>query len=173
MAVRSLSWVLVFATIGAVAAAWFTPRPDLDADDAALVAVEALDSVGVDGRVTETVERGEHEPAEGEPIDVWLVPVRVGTNDIELRVRDDIGRLVYVDDRIGPDRTKRLLTDEQFEGLEAHTSDPAGSDWVRRNGFGTLAGLIVAPTAFAIAKRSDPLWPTSAPADGPTSEILP
>lgn len=171
--VRSLSWVLVFATVGAVAASWFTPQPGLDADDAADVAVDALDSVGVDGRVTDEPELGTHQPSDGDRIDAWIVPVRVRGEEIEVRVRENVGRLVYVDDRIGPDRTERLLTDEQFDGLAEHRSEPARDGWIRRNGFGTVAGVLVAVTAFAIARRSDPLWPTEPPAEGPTTEVLP
>ena len=162
--VRILAWVLLFAAPSAAITSWFTPRPALDAGEAAETALGALEEVGIRGSVEKRVRLGDHEPAKGESIDAWIVFVEVpGRGDaadeqVELRVQESAGRLVYVDDRIGPDDTGRLLTDAEFEELRDYRNDATANRWYLRNAAALVTAAITAVVAFFIAKRSDPLW---------------
>ncbi|WP_436793951.1 hypothetical protein [Actinospongicola halichondriae] len=156
--VRVVSWVLIFGAVGAAAASWFTPRPLLDADDASTVAIEALADVGFDGRVASDPERVTHTPEDGDPVSAWEVFVDVDDETIELRVQEAAGRLVWVDDRIGPDDVERLLTDDEFVEIGSFRDDSVQRGWVTRNALATLAALLVAAVGFALVKRSDHLW---------------
>lgn len=156
--VRVVSWVLVFGAVGAAAAAWFTPHPLLEADDAADVAVGALADVGVDATVTATPELVSHTPEDGEPIAAWAVFLDVDQETVELRVQESAGQLVYVDDRIGEADTERLLTDDEFERIGDYRDDDVFQGWVVRNVAGSFAAVLIAATGFVIAKRSARLW---------------
>lgn len=59
--IRTISWILTFVAIGAAAAAWFTPRADVDADTAGDIAVRALEAADIDdATVIGTPTRGRH-----------------------------------------------------------------------------------------------------------------
>ena len=156
--VRTVSWVLVFVALGVVGAAWFTPRPDLDAGQAADAAVGALASVGFDATVTKPVTRTTHDTADGQQVAVWDVFADVDGEEIETQVRVDEGQLVYLDDRIGADRSDRLLSDDQFAAIADYRDRVTLDDWIGRNVAASVAGALVALLAFVVAKRSDPLW---------------
>ena len=173
--VRSLAWASIFVAVGAAAISWFTPRPDLDARDAEATALGALADVGLDGTLSGPAERGEHETSDGEELDVWVVFVEVEGEEVETRVLVDAGQLVYVDDRTGPDRQERLLTDDQFETVAEYRNDATVSDWVGGNVGAMVTAALIAVTGFAIAKRSDSVWPdtwTASPGAG-TSRAVP
>jgi len=159
--VRPVAWVLLFAALGAAAAAWFTPTPDLDADDAAELAIDALAEADVEAELAERPRRGRHVTQDDEEVDVWIValdvPVRRRTEEIELRVQRSAGRLVYVDDRIGADDADRLLDDDQFEALGQHRDDSVADRWALRNGLGGLSAVITAGACYLLATRSDRL----------------
>lgn len=157
--VRTAAWVLAFVAPAAAVTAWFTPRPDLDRSDAVATALGALDEAGFEGRVDGRVTRDVHELESGDTVDVWIVPTRVDGEEIELRVRRSVGQLVYVDDRIGPDDTERLLTDREFETMGEYRNDATSGRWTRRNVAGTVGAVAIAALAYVIARRSDPLWP--------------
>jgi hypothetical protein len=164
--VRSVAWVAVFVAVGAAAISWLTPRPDLDAADAEATALGALDEVGVDGTVDEPVERSQHATADGDELDVWVVYVDVDApgdtvETVETRVLLDAGQLVYVDDRIGPDRQERLLSDDDFAAVADYRHDATLGDWVTANVGAMIAAALVAVTGYVIAKRSDPVWRTA------------
>lgn len=156
--VRTVSWVLVFVAIGAAVASWFTPKGELDATDAAEVAVDALASVGFEGTVDEVPERGVHRSDRRDPADVWVVFVTVDDEPIEAQVLTTRGQLVYVDDRIGEDDTGRLLTDDQFVEIGAYRDTRLLDAWVMRNAAGTVAALVLGAVGFVLARRSAPLW---------------
>lgn len=156
--VRSVAWVAVFVAMGAAAISWFTPRPDLDASDAEATALGALAEVGVEGTVDEPVERSQHATADGDELDVWVVYVDVGDETVETRVLVDAGQLVYVDDRIGPDRQERLLSDEDFDSVAGYRHDATLGEWVAANVGAMIAAALVAVTGYVIAKRSDAVW---------------
>jgi hypothetical protein len=160
--VRPAAWVLLFAALGAAAASWFTPTPKLDAADASRMAMDALDRAEVDAELVGAPRRAEHRSSEGATVDVWVVEAETEVGDrtegIELRVQRSAGRLVYVDDRIGPNDAERLLSDEQFDVLGAHRDDTLADRWALRNGLGALSALVIAGTCYVIATRSDPLW---------------
>ena len=157
-AVRIAAWILLFVAPAAAVASWFTPRPDLDRDDAADTALEALNEAGFEGEIDGRIERGVHELENGDAVEVWLVPVDVDGEPIELRVRRSVGQLVYVDDRIGPDDTERLLSDDQFETMGEYRNDATVGRWVVRNALGSVDAAIIAVVAYVLAKRSEPLW---------------
>ncbi len=156
--VRTAAWVLVFVALGAAVASWFTPRPDLDAADAVDTAVGAFAEIGLEVSPGAPIERMQHSPAAGDPVAVWAVPVDVDGDEIETRVLVDSGQLVYVDDRVGPDRQERLLTDDQFRAIAEYRNDVTLADWVTRNLAATVAAAIVALVGFVVAKRSDQVW---------------
>jgi hypothetical protein len=162
--VRTVAWVVLFVAPAAAVVSWFTPRPALDAGDASETALGALAELGIRGSVEEPVRRGEHEPEEGGSIDAWVVMVEVpGKGDaadeqIALRVQETAGRLVYVDDRIGPDDTARLLSDEEFDRLKEYRNDATSDRWYLRNGGAVLSAALAAGVAFALVARSEPLW---------------
>ena len=156
--VRSLAWVLLFAAPAAAAASWFTPRPALEAADAEETALGALDEVGIEGTVTEPVVLAPHVPEDGDPIDAWVVLVDVDDEQVELRVQESAGRLVYVDDRIGPENAERLLTDDEFDTIGEYRNDVTSDRWVARNAAAVVTAVVIAIVAFVIAKRSDALW---------------
>lgn len=162
--VRTVSWVLLFAALGAAGAAWFTPTPELDMDDATELARDSLTAAGVTVDAVRPSVRMVHETSAGESIPAWQVmaDVRAGeeTEEIELRVQESAGQLVYVDDLIGAARTERLLTDEQFEIMQAHRDDSLADRWVLRNAMAAVAALAVAGLSYLLAVRSDPLWST-------------
>lgn len=151
----------VFVALGVGVISWFTPKPDLGASDATHTAVGAFSEIGFEGSVSGTVERSEHSPAEGDAVEVWVVPLDIDGNEIETRVLVDSGQLVYVDDRIGPDRQERLLTDDQFLAIAEYRNDVTRDDWIGRNAAATLAALVAAGVGFVVAKRSGPLWRSS------------
>ena len=156
--VRVISWVLLFGAVGAAAAAWFTPQPPLETDDAESVALGALDDVGFSGEVSGEPELISHTPDSGDPVAAWAVFVDVDDDTIELRVQESAGQLVYVDDRIGTDDADRLLTDDEFEQIGDYRDDAVFRDWVDRNVAGTVAAALIAVSGFVIAKRSHRLW---------------
>ncbi len=156
--IRPASWALVFVAVGAAGAAWFTPRPDLDAGQAAGTAVGALASVGFDATVTKPVTRATHDTADGRTVDVWDVFADVEGEEIETEVQVDAGQLVYLDDRVGADQSDRLLSDDQFAAIADYRDNAALHDWVGRNVAASVAGLTIVLIAFFVAKRSDPLW---------------
>ncbi len=154
---RMMSWVLAFVAVGAATAAWFTPRPELDARQAAQTAAGALAHVGYTATVTAPVVRDARETADGTTVGVWDVKLQVRGDPIEAAVLVDAGQLVYIDDRIGADRTDRLLSDEEFEAIGEYRNDVVRHDWVLRNLVAGVAALCIAPVALVIAKRSDTL----------------
>lgn len=156
--VRTLAWVVAFVAVGAAVISWFTPRPDLDADDAEETAIGAFSDVGIDASVSRRVERSQHETADGDELDVWVVYVDVDDETVETRVLVDAGQLVYVDDRIGTDRQERLLTDEEFDTIAGYRNDATLDDWIQANVAAMVSAALVAGTGVAIAKRSDRLW---------------
>lgn len=157
-AVRIVAWMLVFVAPAAAVASWFTPRPDLDEDDAAETALGALSDVGFDDAAVDEVERSVHEPEDGAPVDVWVVHAEVDGERIELRVQQSVGQLVYVDDRIGPDDTERLLTDDEFERMGDYRNDATLGRWALRNGLASANAVLIAVVAYVLAKRSQRLW---------------
>ena len=159
--VRTGAWVLLFAALGAAAASWFTPTPQLDTDDAAELARDALAEADVDVDRVGTRRRAEHRTEGGDAVDVWIVEARTRVDGeperLELRVQRSAGRFVYVDDRVGPDDAERLLTDEQFEALGAHRDDSLADRWALRNGLGVLSAFVIAGVSYVIATRSEHL----------------
>lgn len=172
-----MSWILTFVAIGAAAAAWFTPRPDVDADLAADVALSALAAAGIDdadvvGTPTRGVYQarleptapdgtappgqGEDDPVLGPEIPVWVVVVSLGGAEIEMNVDDEDGQLVYVDDLIGENRDERALTDEQWKDVEVYRDDHRDR-WVERNVTGSVAAAAIVGVGFVIARRSGSL----------------
>lgn len=159
--VRKVAWVLVFVAPAAAAASWFTPHPDLDRDDAVDVAVGSLADVDVTAEVTAEVTDAVHETEEGVSIDVWVVPADVGDQRIELRVHRSVGELVYIDDRIGPDQTERLLTDAQVESMDDYRDDATRGRWIARNAAATVAAAIIAAVAWLMVTRAQRLHAAS------------
>lgn len=154
--------MLLFAALGAAAASWFTPTPELEADDASDLAGDALREADVDvDRISAPVQVV-HETESGETIDAWRVRTDVRVDgqieEIELRVQQSAGQLVYVDDRIGADDAERLLTDDQFAVLGRYRDDSLADGWVLRNGVAAVSALIIAGVCYMLATRSAPLW---------------
>lgn len=149
--------MLIFIAVGAAATAWLTPRPEIDEDDAAEVALGALDEASVDATLAKAVVESEYVPDNDDPLEVWVVTVSVGEEMVELQVDQQSGQLVYVDDNIGPNDSERLLTDEQFEVVAKYRSTEL-RDWIRRNAFGSAAATLIAILGFIVSKRSDRLW---------------
>lgn len=162
--VRTVSWVVLFASLGAAGASWFTPTPELDADDAVELARTALAKAGVASELADAPRAAVHESDESGSVDAWFVELAVpadGVSErIELRVQRSAGRLVYVDDRIGPDDTERLLDDAQFEALGGYRDDTLADRWVLRNALAAVSAILIAGTSFVLATRSDALWST-------------
>ena len=160
--VRTVSWVLLVAALGAAGASWFTPTPELEADDASGLALDALRGVDVDVEGVDAPVRMVHETDEGGTVEAWsvLVDVRAqgAVEEVELRVQESAGQLVYVDDLIGADGTERLLSDEQFEVMGQHRDDTLADRWVLRNALAAVAAATIAATSYFLATRSDPLW---------------
>lgn len=160
--VRTVSWVLLFAALGAAGASWFTPTPELGADDASDLARSALREADVPVERVRAPVRMVHETSDDQEIAAWRVlvdvPVRDAVEAIELRVQESAGQLVYVDDLVGADRTERLLSDQQFEVLRGHRDDSLADRWVLRNILTAVAAAAIAAVSYLIATRSDPLW---------------
>lgn len=163
--VRTVSWALLFAALGAAGASWFTPTPDLGADDASELAGGALAEADVEVDRLAAPVRMVHESESGDTVDAWRVRADVQVDgepeEIELRVQESAGQLVYVDDRIGADDTQRLLTDQQFTALGEYRDSSLIDGWVLRNAGGGVAALVIAATSYVLATRSDPLWHAS------------
>lgn len=161
MVVRTVSWVLAVAVVGAAAVSWFLPPPELDADDAVAVAEESLAAAGYDAEVRERPTAGVHESADGDVVDVWVVLAEVdvdGTSEtIELRVQRSAGRLVYIDDRIGPDDTGRLLDDREFQVVGRYEDESNADRWILENGLGSAGAAVIVATCVVLARRADTL----------------
>lgn len=159
--VRPAAWVLLFAAIGAAAASWFTPTPDLDAEDAVELAVDALAEADVRARPARRPRAAEHTTEAGEQVEVWIVPLETRVEDrteqIELRVQRSAGRLVYVDDRIGEDDADRLLADRQFDVLADHRDDTLANRWTLRNGLAGVSAAVIAGACYVLATRAEHL----------------
>ena len=160
--VRTVSWVLLFAALGAAGASWFTPTPKLEADHASDLALGALREAEVDVERVKPPVRMVHETRDDVLVDAWRVVVDVqaqgAVEEVELRVQESAGQLVYVDDLIGADGTERLLSEEQFEVMSQHRDDTLADRWVLRNAMAAVAAIGIAATAYILATRSDPLW---------------
>ena len=160
-----MSWVLLFAALGAAGASWFTPMPELEADDASEVARAALTEADVDIDRIQPPVLMVHETADGQLVDAWRVLVDVRSagalEEIEVRVQESAGQLVFVDDIIGTAGTERLLSDEQFESLGQHRDDSLADRWVLRNAMAAVAALAIGGISYILATRSVPLWRTS------------
>ena len=160
--VRTVSWVLLFAALGAAGASWFTPTPELGADDASELAGDALAEADVEVDRLAPPVRMVHQTESGDTVDAWRVRADVQVDgeaeEIELRVQESAGQLVYVDDRIGADDTQRLLTDDQFATLGQYRDDTLADRWVLRNALAAVAALVVAASCYVLATRSGPLW---------------
>lgn len=150
---------MVFVAAGALIAAWISPGGELDADDAAEIAVASLDSVGFDGTVVGDPELGAHEPPDGDPVDAWSVMVEVDGEEIELRVQSDLGAVIYVDDRIGEGGTGRLLSDEDFVALGGFRDHRLRDQRNQQNLAGTLGAAAVAAVGLTLSLRSASLLP--------------
>lgn len=162
--VRTVSWVLLFAALGAAGAAWFTPTPEIEADEAVDVARVSLAQVGVASELVGRPEKGVHETEDGREVEAWVVQLSVvagGERErIELRVQRSAGRVIYIDDRIGSDDSERLLSQEQFEALGDHRDDSRSDRWVTRNLLAAVSAAVIAGTSYVLATRTDPLWST-------------
>lgn len=160
--VRTVSWVLLFAALGAAGASWFTPTPELGADDASGLAGDALAEAEVEVDRLATPVRMVHQTESGDTVDAWRVRADVQVDgdpeEIELRVQESAGQLVYVDDRIGAGDTERLLTDDQFATLGQYRDDTLADRWVLRNALAAVSALVVAATCYVLATRSGPIW---------------
>ncbi len=161
-AVRTVSWVLLFAALGAAGASWFTPTPELGAEDAEELAGDALGEAGVEVDDLAAPAAMVHQTESGDTVDAWRVRADVQVDgepeEIELRVQRSAGQLVYVDDRIGADDTQRLLTDEQFATLGQYRDDTLADRWVLRNALAAVSALLIGGTCYVLATRSGPLW---------------
>ncbi|MDP8955237.1 MAG: hypothetical protein M3N37_10075 [Actinomycetota bacterium] len=146
--------VVVCLIAGAYAAGRETPR--LSAAEAQVFAQQAL----IDSGAREVELRGEPRaedfappPEEGQPrrdpVSVWIVPLTVSDQPIELYVTQTGGRAAYLDDAL-PDGGF-VLNEEQFDRLERFRLDLAG-DRVRdeRRGPSLVAGLLIALVAAAL-----------------------
>lgn len=162
--IRTISWVLLFAALGAAAASWFTPTPQLEASDASDLARDALAEAGVEVDRIATPVRMVHETEGGDEIDAWRVRADVQVDgdpeEIEVRVQRSAGQLVFVDDRIGADDAERLLSEDQFAVLGRYRDGSLADRWVLRNGLAAVTALIIAGTCYVLAARSDRLWST-------------
>lgn len=160
--VRTVSWVLLFAALGAAGASWFTPTPELEAKDASDLARDALGEAGIEVDRIAAPTRMVHQTESGDTVDAWRVRTEVQVDgepeEIELRVQESAGQLVYVDDRIGADDAERLLSDDEFATLGRYRDDSLADRWVLRNGLAALTALLIAGTGYVLASRSDPLW---------------
>lgn len=138
--------------------------PQLDADDASDLALDALAGADVEVDRVQPPVRMVHQTSDGDTVDAWRVLVDVqaqgAVEQIELRVQESAGQLVYVDDLIGADGTERLLSEEQFEILRQHRDDTLADRWVLRNALAAVAAVGIAATGYLLATRSDPLWST-------------
>lgn len=163
--VRTVSWVLLFAAVGAAGASWFTPTPELGADDAQDLAGDALAEAGVQVERVGAPVRMVHQTESGDTVGAWRVRTDVEVDgepeEIELRVQESAGQLVYVDDRIGAGDTERLLTDDQFATLGEYRDDSLADRWVLRNALSAVAALFIVGTCYVLATRSAPLWDAS------------
>jgi hypothetical protein len=160
--VRTVSWVLLFAALGAAGASWFTPTPELEAEDASDLARRALLAAEVDVERVKPPVRMVHETEADDLVDAWSVRIDVrtqaGVEEVEVRVQESAGQLLYVDDLIGADGTERLLSEQQFEVMSQQRDDTLADRWVLRNAMAAVAAIGIAATAYLLATRSDPLW---------------
>ncbi len=155
--------VVVSLIAGAYAAGREVPR--LTAAEARTFAVQALTDSGARpvepsgeprAETFTPVPEGEEEAGVGEeeappadPIPVWVVPLRVANQPIELYVAASGGRAVNLDDAL-PDGGF-VLNEEQFDRLERFRLDLAG-DRVRaqRQGPSLVAGLLIGLVAVGL-----------------------
>ena len=161
--VRWASLVVVVAVVAA-GRAWFTDVPPLEASDAIRVAAGALAAADVDVTVVGDPSLGVHRSDDGEEVDAWTVDLVVaddapvgGGEEIEVKVQETAGQLVFVDDRIGPDDATRLLDDDQFATLADYRDDTLTDDWVLRNVVGSAAAAAVAVLGVSLAGPADRL----------------
>lgn len=148
--IRVASWVVTFVAIGAAVAAWLTPRIEMDAAVAGDVALDALASAGIDAAtVVGTPTEGVHH----DDVPVWIVTLDVAGDEIEMRVGDDMGQLVYVDDLVGEDGTERALTEDEWSDVEVYEHDHQGR-WIVRNVVASVAAAAIVGVGFVIARRS-------------------
>lgn len=150
--------VLVSLIAGVYAAGREVPR--LSASEATTFAQQALTDSGARGVEVRGEPRAEAfipvregddgEPVpEPDPIEVWVVPVMISNQPVELYVSQTGGRAVNLDDAL-PDGGF-VLDEEQFDRLERFRLDLAG-DRVRaqRRGPSIVAGLLLAVVAVAL-----------------------
>ena len=157
-------FVLVAVLVVAVVVAWARPTPELEADDAAAVAIGAISSLDLESVVD--VEAG---PILG-PDDEWVVQLGVGEHTIEVRVPPTVGELSYVDDNIGPAAAPtQLFSDDQIAALDRYRDDEVADDRTRQNAVGSAGAVAVLVVIGLLAWRSRRA-DTDAPAPATTTE---
>ncbi len=160
--IKLVALVGVILVVALIAGAFAAGRdvPQLNAAEARTFAEQALLDSGArrveisgEPRAEEFTpvregEDGEAVPA-SEPIDVWIVPLRVSDQPVELYVAQAGGRAVNLDDAL-PDGGF-VLNEEQFDRLERFRLDLA-EDRVsaQRRGPSVVAGLLIAVVGVAL-----------------------
>lgn len=155
--IRAISWCLTFVAIGAAAAAWFTPQPDVDAEMAGEISIRALENADVEGAVVVgTPKRATHvgQDADAEEIEVLEVVIGLNDEEFEILVDAEEGQLVYVDDLVGEDGDQRALSEEQWDSVEFYRDDHRDDEWVERNVTGSIAAAVIVVVGFALARRT-------------------
>lgn len=160
--IKALALVAVVVVVGLIAGSYAAGRevPRLTAAEAGVFAQQAFTDAGA--RRVEIAgepraesftpirqgDDGEPVPAT-EPVDVWVVPVRVSDQPVELYVAQTGGRAVNLDDAL-PEGGFVLGT-EQFDRLERFRLDLAGMRVsAQRRGPAIVAGMLIAVVSVAL-----------------------
>ncbi len=117
--------------------------PALTPPDAVTFTRRALSAAGVAGAVVDPAPRpGRFTPEGSDPVEVWIVPVDVEGQHIELYVPRRGDRAVNLDDEIAPGQF--LLSDGQFDALKRFRLDLHQERLRQRQVVpGAVAGILV------------------------------
>ncbi|MGQ0431102.1 MAG: hypothetical protein ACT452_01695 [Microthrixaceae bacterium] len=161
MRIAAAAFALV--AVCAAAVAWLQNPHHITASEAVRAAERAFAAAGVDGAVVDPhPAAGVHVDAGGNRVAVWITDAELDDGTVQLWLARSDGASVYLDDRAS-DGASHLLTEPQFERLDAFYENPAVARQIRRNVVLTVAAALLAAIAACVAVTTSNPAPVAAP----------
>lgn len=160
---RIAAAALALVAVCAAAVAWLQNPHHITASEAVRATERAFAAAGLDGAVVDARPvAGVHVGAGGSRVAVWITEAELDGGTVQLRLARSDGASVYLDDR-APDGASHLLTERQFERLDAFYENPAVARQIRRNMLLTVASALLAAIAAWVAVTASNPAPAAAP----------
>lgn len=166
---RIAAAALALVAVLTAALAWLQNPHHITANESVRAAERAFAAAGLSSaKVSPHPAAGLHVGARGERVAVWKTEAELEDGTVQLWLARSDGESVYLDDR-APDGASRLLTDAQFDRLDAFYENPAVRRQIRRNIVVTIAAALVVALAACVGATTS----TPAPAATPPRSVPP